>query len=113
MDKHFEEAIDGVDACVFTGDSLLDAGARAHLRDHLGRWMRQLTRFEEMATAIADQHQHQWPVFEVMPYKAGPLCEPHWVRARDEAAVRAKYPTADIEPLLGVADESSIDEVLE
>jgi len=42
MDEKFDELCDNLDAAVFTGDWLADAGNRAGLNDYLERWAKEL-----------------------------------------------------------------------
>lgn len=46
---HTEDALDSIDATVFSGDAFLDPAAAARLRWYMDRWTRQL---DEMAEAV-------------------------------------------------------------
>lgn len=48
-DFYLRKDLDCVDASVFSGDALCDAGTRANFRWYLERWGRKLEEFEEMA----------------------------------------------------------------
>jgi len=43
-----EEAIDQIDAAVFSGDTFVDQTARQQFRDMLARWERGLKSFDEL-----------------------------------------------------------------
>jgi len=57
MGDSFLELCDSVDAGVFSGDSLMDAGTRKEFEDYLGRWTRELKKFEELAAELAAQEE--------------------------------------------------------
>ena len=44
-DQSLNEAIETIDAAIFTGDTFTDFRARRHLFDIMGRWTRGLDRF--------------------------------------------------------------------
>lgn len=46
--NHFAQAVDAMDAAVFSGDALSDAGNRELLWRLLERWRRQLAEWEEI-----------------------------------------------------------------
>lgn len=58
---HFENACEGVDAAVFSGDTLYDANKRVLLKDYLGRWQRALDQHElqDQLDAVAAEARRQ------------------------------------------------------
>lgn len=43
---HMENACESVDACVFSGDSLLDPVQRNQLKEYIARWQRAIAQHE-------------------------------------------------------------------
>jgi len=48
MHPSIVEAIDEIDAAVFSGDTFIDKEHRAQLREQMARWERGLVSFDEM-----------------------------------------------------------------
>ncbi len=46
--SYIESACEGVDACVFTGDALLNTSYRKVLKTYIGRWLREIARYESL-----------------------------------------------------------------
>jgi hypothetical protein len=55
--NHFLLALDSLDACIFTGDSLEDPANRQELRTNLDRWTRALVEREARAASEAVEGQ--------------------------------------------------------
>ena len=51
--NHLEQACEGVDAAVFSGDALVDDASRAVLKEYVERWARAI-REHEAANAESD-----------------------------------------------------------
>lgn len=50
--NHFADAVDALDAAVFSGDGLFDAENRTLFRRMMERWQRQLVEWEKLAADI-------------------------------------------------------------
>jgi hypothetical protein len=48
MHPDVEEAIDQIDAAVFSGDTFMDPTSRATLREMMARWERGLVSFDQL-----------------------------------------------------------------
>lgn len=56
--NHFERAVDNLDACVFSGDELIDAANRELFKRSMERWQRKLVEWEEIAAELAADEQN-------------------------------------------------------
>ena len=53
--NHFAEAVDALDAAVFSGDGLLDAENRELFKRSMERWQRKLVEWGEIAAEVQGQ----------------------------------------------------------
>jgi hypothetical protein len=53
--NHFAEAVDALDAAVFSGDGLLDAENRELFKRSMERWQRKLVEWGEIAAEVEGQ----------------------------------------------------------
>lgn len=60
---HFEEAVDSLDASIFSSDNLAQEENRGLLKEHLARWERELDVWEKLSSerteSCVDEDQ-QW-----------------------------------------------------
>lgn len=48
MDNYLEEACEEIDAAMFSGDAFLKKDNRETLKTYIGRWEREMKKFEEL-----------------------------------------------------------------
>ena len=68
MSRHLVKACDGVDACIFSGDTLFGDETRAMLKDYLARWQRAVDQHEAEEAGAAKQSQPLPPGVAVRSY---------------------------------------------
>lgn len=59
MLKYLEDACEGIDASIFSGDLLYDDERREMLKEYIGRWTRAITKHEAEPPVIDEKDEDE------------------------------------------------------